>query len=185
VDILRNLFEGNLFKAGRLLLFAPIIAICVFTLFWQPEREILWNGSWIIKNCMNVRAQGNSSCIGDYELSVANMGEKTERVVIEWPLSLDRWSVDKKALNLSADRKRAHDPDYSCNWQAEHASCSIDNFAAGTLLIITLRCLLCEQVELESLDTHTPVLVSEARVYRSDPRATLLFRRVGLLISLF
>jgi hypothetical protein len=176
--------ESNLLSALSLRLFLPLAVILALALFWQPEREILWNGSWIFKDCLKLQANDASNCIGQYEFSIANTGEKSEHISVEWPMSLNGWSVDRKVLNLSADFKRANDPDYSCNWEAEHAGCSIDNFAPGTLLTITLRCLMCELAELETLDQQRPALISEARVYKSDPRSTFLIRRLGFFISL-
>jgi hypothetical protein len=52
-------------------------------------------------------------------------------------------------------------------------------------MIITLRCLSCERSELEGFSTHPPVFVSDAKVYESGPRATLLFRRLFFFLSLF
>jgi len=59
----------------------------------------------------------------------------------------------------------------------------IADFAAGTLLIIKLRYLLCNREELQAMERNPPVVISQARVYSSDPRATLLFRRLGVLLS--
>jgi hypothetical protein len=52
-------------------------------------------------------------------------------------------------------------------------------------MIITLRCLSCDRSELKMITTNLPVLTSDARVYESDPRATLLFRRLFFILSLF
>lgn len=163
----------------------PLALLLVVAIFWQPQREILWNGSWIIKTCLKLPAQGSSSCIGQYELSIANTGKRSERLTVEWPSSLDGWSAEGRVLNLSADFPRANDPEYRCDWSAGQAACSIENFAPGTLLVLKIHCSMCEWSELESLDRLAPVLVSEAKVHRSDPRSTYLFRRLRLLLGLF
>jgi len=163
----------------------PMALLLVLAIFWQPQREILWNGSWVLKTCLKLPTQKSSSCIGQYELSIANTGKRSERVRVEWPLSLDGWSAEGRVLDLSADFRRANDPEYRCDWAAGHAACSIEEFAPGTLLVLNIHCFTCAWSELESLDQQAPVLVSEASVHRSDPRSTYLFRRLRLLLGLF
>jgi hypothetical protein len=185
MDFLRRVFGGKLVAAGLLILLIPVSAISVISIFWQPEHEVLWHGSWLINNCNILQSQDGSKCIGQYELSVANTGDQPELVQIRWPLDLGHWSVDQKVLNLSADRKRLNDPDIACDWHAAEAKCSIKDFAAGTLLLITLRCLSCERAALEFLSSHPPTIISDAKVYESDPRGTLLFRRLFFFLSFF
>lgn len=169
-------------SVARLLLLAA--TILVLTILWKPQREILWNGSWILKHCLDSQSRSPSNCIGQYEFSIANTGKHTERLKVEWLTGLNGWSAEGQVLNLSADFRRANDPDYSCDLTAERAGCSIENLAPGTLLVITIYCHRCEWSELESLDRQTPALATEARIYRSDPRSTYLFRRLGFFLSL-
>ena len=166
----------------RLLVTAAVIL--VLGILWKPQHEILWDGSWTLKHCLDSRTLGQANCIGQYEFSLANTGKQTERLKIEWPPGLSGWSAEGQVLNLSADFRRANDPEYRCEWTPEHAGCAIENLAPGALLIITIHCRLCERSELELLDRQSPVVVSDVRTHRTDPRSTYLFRRLGFFLSL-
>jgi hypothetical protein len=168
-----------------MILFGSLSAISLLALFWHPDSEVTWNGEWVLHQCRLLSDDGGSNCIGQYELSFGNSGEEPVEVRLDWPVDLRHWSLRTEVLNLSADRQRTNDPDFSCDRTAARAACSIDQFAAGTLLVITLRCILCDRKELDALSDNHPQVTSQARVYRSDPRATLLFRRLSLIFGLF
>jgi hypothetical protein len=146
---------------------------------------VTWNGDWILQECHLFGGAEESNCIGQYELSFGNSGDEPVQVHLDWQVDLRHWSLKKEILNLSADRQRANDPDFSCERSAARAACSIDHFAAGTLLIVTLRCILCHRKELDALSMNGPQVTADARIYQSDPRATLLIRRLSLIFSLF
>ena len=93
--------------------------------------------------------------------------------------------MQRKVLNLSAGQQRANDPDFTCKKSSEKTNCSITDFAAGTLLIVTFSCLPCDRTELQAVENNLPAVSSDARIYASDPRATLLFRRLGVLFGWF
>jgi len=164
---------------------APAVVVLLLAILWKPQHEILWDGSWVLKYCFDSQSRNDSSCIGQYRFSIANTGKHAEQVRVEWPAGLDGWSAEGQVLNLSADFRRDNDPHYHCDWTEEYTGCSIENLSPGTLLILTIHCRVCEQSELEALDRQSPVLVSDARTHRSDPRSTYLFRRLGFFLSLF
>jgi len=183
MDALLALLRNHLPLAVILLIVIPVGAVSVTALVWQSEHEVLWHGSWILKHCGLAAIDKETNCIGQYELSFGNTGDHPEEVLIDWPVDLRRWSMDWRVLNLSADRRRANDPKFTCPKEAEKTTCTITDFAAGTLLIIKLRCLLCGPAELQAFEEHPPAVTSQAKVHASDPRATLLFRRLGVLLS--
>jgi hypothetical protein len=183
MDTLFTFLRNHLPLAVILLLVIPVGAVSVTALVWQSEHEVLWHGSWILKHCGLTANGTESNCIGQYELSFGNTGDHGEEVLLDWPVDLRQWSMDWRVLNLSADRRRANDPNFTCRKMAESTTCAIADFAAGTLLTIKLRCLLCNRAQLHAMDQNPPVVTSQARVYSSDPRATLLFRRLGILLS--
>jgi hypothetical protein len=43
----------------------------------------------------------------------------------------------------------------------------------------------CDRSVVDKLDVGPPAVTSAATVYRSDPRATLLFRRLSILLGFF
>jgi len=181
MDTLLRLMREHLLLAGFLVLFIPVSAISVLALVWRFEHEVLWHGSWVFRNCGLPVEGENPACIGQYEMSFGNTGDHTEDVTIDWPLGLRDWSWDWRVLNLSADRQRANDPAFTCQKSSADTQCPIADFAPGTLLILTLRCLVCERTELLALDDERPSVKSpSARVIASDPRATLLFRRLSV-----
>lgn len=165
-------------------LLVPAAVVLLLAIFWKPQHEILWDGSWVLKYCMDSESRNDSNCIGQYRFSIANTGKHAEHLKVEWPAGLRGWSAEGQVLNLSADFRRANDPDYRCDWTVENTGCSIENLSPGALLIITMHCRLCGSSDLELLDQQTPILVSDARTYRSDPRSTYLFRRLGFFLSL-
>lgn len=185
MDVLLKLLREHLITIVALLVIVPLGAISARALLWHSEREVLWHGAWTLQYCRLLAGNGGTNCIGQYELSFGNTGRHTELVLIDWPVDLRHWSMKSKVLNISAERQRANDPEFSCKKRAEETNCAISDFAAGTLLIITFRCLSCDQRELQAVGNNLPTVSSEARVYASDPRATLLFRRLGVFFGWF
>lgn len=183
MDILFKLFRDHLLIVVALLLFIPVSAISVIALVWQSEHEVLWHGSWVFRECSLPGGEGASGCVAQYELSFGNTGDHTEQVRLDWPVDLRRWSMDWQVLNINAGRRRSNDPQFTCPGMSGITRCSIEDFAAGTLLIIKLRCLLCDRTEVLAIEQNPPNVTSEARVYASDPRGTLLFRRLGVWLS--
>jgi len=183
MDTLLTFLRNHLPLAVILLMVIPVGAVSVTALLWQTEHEVLWHGNWILKHCGLTVADKASNCIGEYEMSFGNTGDHGEEILLDWPVDLRQWSMDWRVLNLSAGRRRANDPKFTCRNMTENTTCTIADFAAGTLLIIKLRCLLCGPTELHALEEHPPTVTSQANVYASDPRATLLFRRLGVLLS--
>ena len=181
-DFLR-LLKDYLPKAVLLLLILPAGAVSVAALVWRSEHEVLWHGSWVFRDCRLSGGHENSRCIAQYEFSFGNTGDHSEKVSVRWPVDLRNWSVDSRVLNISAGRRRTNDPLFNCEKFEADTRCSISDFAAGTLLIVNLRCLLCDRKDLLAVGQISPTVVSEAKVYDTDPRATLLFRRLSVWLS--
>ena len=184
MELIRQLLREHLLGGIALLLFLPVSAISVLALAWPVDREVLWYGDWVFSQCGLKSAPVAGNCVAQYELAIGNSGSTEERVDVDWDVDLRAWTLDHRVLDLSGDRARAHDPVLDCRREAERMQCSLDRFAAGTLVIIRLRCLLCARNTLRHVGDSPPRLLSTARVHRSDPRATLLFRRLGVLLSL-
>ena len=182
MDISLKPLGENLFKLALLMLLVPVSAISVIAVVWPSEHEVLWHGAWVFRSC-GVPGKNGAPCIGRYELSFGNTGEHAEDVLLDWPADLRRWSMNQRVLNISAGRERSNDPEFTCTKTAARANCSISDFAAGALLIIELRCVPCTETDLTAIEANPPRVASKARVYESDPRATLLFRRLGVLLS--
>jgi len=178
-----KLLRAYLPTAVLLLLVLPVGAVSVAALVWRSEHEVLWHGSWVFRECLLPDGEGDAGCIGQYELSFGNTGDHSESVSINWQVDLRNWSMDSRVLNISAGRQRTNDPQFSCEKLEADTSCAISDFAAGTLLIVKLRCLACDPQNLFDLGQILPTVASAAKVYDSDPRATLLFRRVSVWLS--
>lgn len=149
------------------------------------NREIFYEQHPVFSTCMRTAGKETTTCAARMELQVGNTGNSEESVTLVWPRYEGGWTSGHKVLNISADRRRSHDPEIHCEVDGDRQECDITRFAAGTLVVMHMDCYQCGKHEIKLLH-ETPLQVQTgARVFQGDPRVTVLFRRLTALAQLF
>ena len=181
---LQGLLREHLAGAVLLLLCLPFSVISVVALLWTSSHEVLWHGGWVFRQCGIDGTAAGRDCVAGYELALGNSGSGEEELGIEWPVDVRDWTFDHRVLDLDGASDRANDPEVQCARDADAMYCTVARFAPGTLLLLRLRCLQCGHAALDRIESTVPVVLSTATVHQGDPRATVLFRRLGVLLRL-
>lgn len=125
------------------------------------------------------------TCVARMELNIGNTGETEETVTFRWPHFAGGWAGGHDVFNISADRRRSHDPVVHCRDKKGQRECVIDQLAAGTLIVMHLDCYQCNSHEVDLLRTTPLEVRTDAHAVHGDPRVTLLLRRLMSLAQLF
>ena len=149
------------------------------------NREIFFEQHPVFATCMATAGKGTKTCVARIELQVGNTGNTEESVNFTWPHYEGGWTSGHQVLNISADRRRSHDPDIRCQVDEEQQECAITRFAAGTLIVMHMDCLQCDRQEIKLLHETPLQIQTEAHIFHGDPRVTVLFRRLTALAQLF
>ena len=148
------------------------------------NREIFYAQHPVFSTCMPAAGKGTRTCVARMELQVGNTGNTEETITFIWPHYEGSWTSSHRVLNISADRRRSHDPEVHCEVNEQQQECTITRFAAGTLIVMHMDCYQCDQREIKILQDTPLQIRTEAHAFYGDPRVTLLFRRLTALAQL-
>ena len=186
LDFLRTYFRNHAVLAITVLALVTLGLFSTIAVLFPSSREIFYEMHPVFTMCMpSTNKSGTATCVARMELNIGNTGDTEESVTLVWPHFEGGWSSGHNVLNISADRRRSHDPVVDCEVKDGKQECVFDRFSAGALIVMHMDCYQCNSQEIGLL-RETPLEVStDAHAVYGDPRVTLLLRRLMALAQLF
>ena len=141
----------------------------------HPDYEILYEGSFVTSACPEV--QGKKQCVGVYQFTIANSGEKRQdEVRVIWSVPLDRWTVKVNPTDLVASTQRRADPVVAPAPEPGRAGYLIGAFEPNTVLEFKFTCAMCSLEELQALKNAELKVTGKGTVTETEPRWTIFGR---------
>jgi len=185
IDLLRDYYRNHAVLAIAIMALITLGLFSTIAILFPFKREIFYEMHPVFTMCLPASTGTGENCVARMEINIGNTGDTEEMAALRWPHVQGNWTSGHDVFNISADRRRSHDPLVRCEVLEEEQECTIDQFAAGTLVVMRLDCFQCSSHEI-SLMKETPMdIQSEAHTFYGDPRVTLLLRRLMALAQLF
>ena len=186
IELLQETFRNHAVLAITGMALITFGIFSTIAILFPFNREIFYEMHPVFSMCLPSSAGENTqACVARMELNVGNTGDTEESVALRWPDITANWSTGHNVFNISADRRRSHDPVIHCEMTDGRQECTIEQFAAGTLVVMHMDCLRCNSQEISRLHETPLEIQSEAHTFYGDPRVTLLLRRLMALAQLF
>ncbi|MBI2994946.1 MAG: hypothetical protein HYY48_12340 [Gammaproteobacteria bacterium] len=182
LDLFRESLRKYFVQTILVIVLIPAGVFSASSVLFPFSREIVYDMHTVFSTCHAIRA---GQCVARMELIIGNTGHTDETVNLVWPRFEGPWSQYHNVLDISADRPRGGDPVVRCSVAEGRQECSIEQFAAGALVIMQLDCYRCSKREVEMLGDTPLEIQTGAHASYGDPRVTLLFRRLLALARLF